>query len=144
MKIINSLYNANTAIKPIKQQSKYIKRVITEANIPADVQNSVSTITNWIKDKNIILKISDAGKFSDDIVNVPCSLENHLSDKVNLQIFNKKMHPQTKEIIVSRNDNEPYIRTIYKKVEELYNDYRANKSNGFVEALKEIAFCIKG
>lgn len=121
MKILKIITKQKTSLPMTdKELSKLIR--ISENSLPNEkdyqLRQSQGVVANYLKHNGLSLDIFDARKKLGEYDS--SSIANNLADKIALKIKNN-LNGKTRETILFDNENENFLRQLYRTVENLAN-----------------------
>ncbi|MFR1672352.1 MAG: hypothetical protein ACLSWI_05340 [Candidatus Gastranaerophilaceae bacterium] len=121
MKILKIITKQKTSLPMTdKELSKLIR--ISENSLPNEkgyqLRQSQGVVANYLKHNGLSLDIFDARKKLGEYDS--SSIANNLADKIALKIKNN-LNGKTRETILFDNENESFLRQLYRTVENLAN-----------------------
>lgn len=121
MKILKIITRQKTSLPMTdKELSKLIR--ISENSLPNEkeyqLRQSQRVVANYLKHDGLSLDIFDARKKLGEYDS--SSIANNLADKIALKIKNN-LNGKTRETILFDNENESFLRQLYRTVENLAN-----------------------
>lgn len=121
MKILKIITRQKTSLPMTdKELSKLIR--ISENSLPNEkeyqLRQSQGVVANYLKHNGLSLDIFDARKKLGEYDS--SSIANNLADKIALKIKNN-LNGKTRETILFDNENESFLRQLYRTVENLAN-----------------------